>query len=348
MLVLRFHSNCHYLKKLFFRIIVPKTDISSCFLSVSCQGADYSESSWSTSGVEKAINVSRTDWSLLKDYLQVGDTVRSRKPKNLCKHESMEIPEGVLVGMDGYVNQEGFVLVRVHGVHNPLRVHSSTVVRVTFGFAAGDWVRVMEEENIKQSSPVGILHSISRDGKVTVGIIGMETLWDGSYSQLQISEPYCVGQFTKLKASVANPRFDWPKNRAGEWVTGRIHQILPNGCLVVKFPGRFSFGEPSSFLADPAEVEVVSFNTCDGVVKKYQHLEDFHWSVRPLVIGLGLFAGLRFGLVIKRNLMKKKPDPTNAQQVEGKQLEGQHSNNPGWRPPQVVNILFREGPASAK
>ncbi|KAJ0984340.1 hypothetical protein J5N97_002696 [Dioscorea zingiberensis] len=321
------------------------SDILHAFKS--CQGEDYGENSWCTMEERKAINASRTDWSLLKDPLQVGDTVRSRKPKNSCKLESMEIPEGTVVGMDSYMDREGFVLVRVHGIHNPMRVHSSTVERVTYGFAAGDWVRITKE-NYKKQSPVGILHSINRDGRVTVGFIGLETLWEGDYSQLQIWRPYCVGQFMKIRPTVSSPRFDWPKKRGGEWATGRISQILPNGCLVVKFPGRLSFGEPNSFLADPAEVEVVSFRTCRGVGKKYQHLEDFHWSVRPLLITLGLFAGLKLGFLIKQNVTKKRPISTDGQQIEGKQPGGQNVNNPAWCPPPMVNILFREGPPSAR
>lgn len=58
-------------------------------------------------------------------------------------------------------------------IHNPLRVHYSTVERVTYGFVAGDWICASNEDN--KCSPVGILRSIERDGKVTVGFIGMDT-----------------------------------------------------------------------------------------------------------------------------------------------------------------------------
>lgn len=130
--------------------------------------------------------------------------------------------------------------------------------------------------------------------------------------------------------------------RGAEWATGRIHQILPNGCLAVEFPGRLTFGdESSSFSADPAEVEAVSFNTCPGMIKKYQHLEDFHWAVRPLLIALGLFTAVKLGLFagkkVGRSKVKKIQNPVIQ---DGLHVEGQ---NGGWLPPKVANIIFREG-----
>nr|CAD1831801.1 unnamed protein product [Ananas comosus var. bracteatus] len=113
------------------------TDILHAFQS--CKDADHSNNNWSDPESQTTNNVSRasyTDWSLLKDRFQVGDVVRSRKPKNSCRPESMEIPEGTIVGMEtNNENRDSFILVRVHGFHDPLRVHSSTVERVTYGFS---------------------------------------------------------------------------------------------------------------------------------------------------------------------------------------------------------------------
>lgn len=317
------------------------TDIIEVFRS--CRDAISSDDdSWSDLE-NKSARRTMTDWCLLKDHLQVGDTVRSRKPKNCCRPESMMIPEGIVVGMETEGDPNSFVLVRVHGFHNPLRVHSSVVERVTFGFAAGDWVRAKDEDK-KHRSPIGILHSIDRDGKVTVGFVGMDTLWHGTYSELQMAESYYVGQFLRLKAKVSSPRFDWPRNRGGGWATGRISQILPNGCLVVKFPGMFSFGESLGFLADPSEVEIVSFSSCEGMVKKYQHLEDFHWAVRPLVIALGFFTALKLGVFVGKTVGKSRNKSENIL-VKGEvvqQHDGLNESNPQWLPPSVANILFRD------
>ncbi|PIA34436.1 hypothetical protein AQUCO_03700005v1 [Aquilegia coerulea] len=319
-------------------------DILNAFRS--SQSAVYGDGGWigldDRRLTEKTNASSWTDWLLYKDQLQMGDMVRSRKTQNSWKSENMDIPEGTIVGMDRGTERDGFILVRVHGIHDPLRVKPSTVERVTCGLAAGDWVRLKVED--KKHSPVGILHSIQRNGSVAVGFIGMETLWRGHSSDLQMAESYCVGQFLRIKENVFSPRFEWPKKTGGEWATGRIGQILPNGCLVVSFPGRLAFRDAcGSFLADPAEVEVVSFNTCPGVVKKYQHLEDFHWAVRPLVIALGLFTAMKFGFFVGKSMRRTrtKKDQSHLVQGDGQRQDG-HGGSSAWLPPPVAN-LFREG-----
>ncbi|XP_059658163.1 uncharacterized protein LOC132304487 [Cornus florida] len=309
----------------------------------SSQNAVYRDGGWTGLGsrmiTDKSNSNGYTEWFLSKDHLQVGDMVRSRKPPNSRKPENMDVPEGTLVGLEQDTDRNGFVLVRVHGIHDPIRVHKSTLERVTVGLAAGDWVRVKLED--KKHSPVGILHSIQRDGSVAVGFIGVETLWKSNSSELQMAESYCVGQFVRLKSNVFSPRFDWPRKRGGEWVTGRICQVLPNGCLAVNFPGRLTFGdECSSFLADPAEVEVVSFNTCPSMVKKYEHLEDFHWAVRPLVIALGLFTAMKLGFFVGKKVGRSKAKGQNtAMACDAQHMDG----NAAWLPPKVANIIFRDG-----
>lgn len=278
-----------------------------------------------------------TEWFLSKDHLHVGDMVRSRKPLNSCKPENMVIPEGTIVGLDTDSDENGYVLVRVHGIHDPVRVHGSTLERVTFALAAGDWVRLKKEN--KKHSPVGVLHSITHDGSVAVGVIGIETLWKGIYSDLQMAETYCPGQFVRLKSNVFSPRFQWLRKRGCEWATGRVSQVLPNGCLLVKFPSKLSFGDENScFLADPAEVELVSFSTSPNMMKKYQHLEDFHWAVRPLLVSLGLFTAIKLGFGVGKKIGRSR--------TKSETPESQHRidiANAKWLPPNMANIIFREG-----
>lgn len=273
----------------------------------------------------------------------MGDTVRSRKPPNARKSENMDVPEAVVVSLEHDADQDGSASVRIHGIDDPLIVPISALERITFGFAAGDWVLLKEEE--QKHSPIGILHSINRDGSVAVGFIGVETFWKGNSSELQTAESYCVGQFVTLKANVLSPRFEWPRKRGEAWATGKIWQILPNGCLIIKFPGRLTFGEEcSSFLADPAEVEAVSFRTCPGVVKKYQHLEDFHWAVRPLVIALGLFTAMKVGLFAGKKMVvsKGKKLQNSMLLMDGENVDGRCSGDsasPAWFPAPVAKIL---------
>ncbi|KAL3511907.1 hypothetical protein ACH5RR_024624 [Cinchona calisaya] len=284
--------------------------------------------------VDKSTCTSYTSWSLSKDHLQVGDIVRSRKVVNSGSPQTMAVTEGTVVGLEKDTDQDGYVLVRIPSLPNPLRLNVSTLERVTSGLAAGDWVRLIKE-NSKHSS-VGILHFIQREGNVAVGFLGLETLWLGHSSDIQIAEPYFVGQFVRLKSSVMNPRFEWPRKGGVTWATGRISQILPNGCLDVKFPSRFVIGgECSSFLADPAEVERISFDTCPGVVEKYQHVEDFHWAVRPLAIALGLFTSVKLGVFVGRNVGTK---------LKGKGSKNQAQNDSrSARRRSVAKILFKDG-----
>ncbi|KAH6826322.1 Protein kinase superfamily protein [Perilla frutescens var. hirtella] len=329
-----------------FRSRPVMADILHAFKS--SQNAVSQDGSWTGLGSrmirDKPGGGGYTEWFLAKDHLQIGDTVRSRKAPNSCSPKNMEVPEGSVVGLERDTDQDGYVLVRVHGVHDPIRVHVSTLERVTFGLAAGDWVRLKKEEK-KKHSPVGVLHSVNRNGGVAVAFIGLETLWKGEYSEFEMAKPLCAGQFVKLKSSVFTPRFDWPRKRGGEWATGRICQVLPNGCLIVKFPGRLSIGrDDTSFLGDPAEVELVSFDTSPGLVKKYQHLEDFHWAVRPLLIALGLFTAMKMGLFVGKRVGRgrsKGKNPLFQTDVQNSDSRGPvpGDGNAAWRPPKVTNIF---------
>ncbi|KAG5048404.1 hypothetical protein JHK85_009507 [Glycine max] len=285
----------------------------------------------------KSSSTGYSQWSLSKDHLQVGDTVRSRKLSNSCNPQNMEVPEGNVVGLERNVDH-GFVLVRLHGVHDPVRIRASTLERVTNGLGAGDWVRLKEEDD--KHSPVGILHSINRDGRVTVGFIGLQTLWNGNCSDLEMAEPYCVGQFIRLKANVLSPRFEWPRKRGGAWATGKISWILPNGCLVVKFPGMLNFWDaPRTVLADPSEVDVVNFKNCPKMIEKYQHVEDHHWAVRPVLIAFGFLTAVKLGMSIGKKLGRNMN--ANAMDSESHYTDNQNAS-PTWTS-SVANIFSREG-----
>ncbi|KAL2318072.1 hypothetical protein Fmac_031948 [Flemingia macrophylla] len=303
-------------------------------------------------GIPKSGSTDYTKWFLSKDCLQVGDMVRSRKPFNLRTPQNKDMPEGTVAGLE-HIPNHSFPLVRVHGIQDPVRIPSSYLERVTLGLAAGDWV-CLKDANLEHS-PVGILHAISRDGRVTVGFLGLQTLWIGTSLELEMVEPYCVGQFVRPKAGVLTPRFEWHHKRGGAFAAGRISWILPNGCLVVKFPGMLPFGNEPSTLADPSEVEVVEFRTCPGVIEKFQHVEDHHWAVRPLVIAFGLFTAFKFGISIGKKMKRNnkvsaieseshRVDGKNANSaiITAKSLSAGNSSDKTWVPA-VANMLFKEG-----
>ncbi|XP_060196394.1 protein KINASE OF THE OUTER CHLOROPLAST MEMBRANE 1-like [Lycium barbarum] len=311
----------------------------------------YSEGEWSNIGgtlSDKSKTRGFTTWYLSKDLLQVGDTIRSRKTFNSGNQDSAVL-EGTVVGLEKDTDRDGFVLVRFPSLPSPLRVNASTIERVTCGLAAGDWVQLVNG-TMKHAS-VGILHSVQRDGSVTVGFLGLETLWTGHSSEVEKVVPFFVGQFVQFKSNVKTPRFEWPMKRGGGWATGRISQILPNGCLIVQFPGRMVFGdEPNTFLADPDEVIQVSFDTCPGIIEKYQHLEDFHWSIRPLSIAFSLFTAVKLGVSVGKciNAKLKKESKNHQTSIDSRAQEGEVGGKSAWFPPNVANILFQEGAATAR
>ncbi|CAN0864104.1 E3 ubiquitin-protein ligase KEG [Linum grandiflorum] len=308
-------------------------DILAAFES--SHNAVQGDEGWICLDSSKAVLQNYTNWYLSKDDLQVNDAVRSRKPQTAQKPETVAVPKGTVVGKD--TDKNGSVLVKISGVHNPLKVQESTLERVTLGFAAGDWVR-LKDENCNHSR-VGILHTIKRNGRVTVGFPGRAILWMGDISKLEVIEPYYQGQFIRVKADVSSPRFEWP-HKGTIWATGRISRVLPNGCLDVSFPGRFTFKDESKyFLADPAQVEVVTFDTCSGFVEKYQHVEDFHWAIRPLAIALGAFTAMKLGVSAGRAVSSKLNKAPKSD-------ENKASNKTDWLPQSVANVIFKDGPAT--
>ncbi|KAK4380560.1 hypothetical protein RND71_002422 [Anisodus tanguticus] len=308
----------------------------------------YSEGEWSDIGgtlSNKSKTRGFTTWYLSKDLLRVGDTIRSRKLFNSRKSQDSPVLEGSVVGLEKDTDRDGFVLVRVPNLPSPLRVNASTIERVTGGLTAGDWVCLVNE-NVKHSS-MGILLSVQRDGNVTVGFLGLETLWAGRSSEVEKVDPFFVGQFVQLKSNVETPRFEWPQKRGGGWATGRISQILSNGCLVVQFPGRMVFGdEPNMFLADPDEVIQVSFDTCPGMIVKYQHLEDFHWSIRPLSIAFSIFTAVKLGVSVGKciNAKLKKDRKNHETSNDSRAPDGNVGRKSAWLRP---NIMFKEGAVTA-
>ncbi|KAF3676222.1 Kinase superfamily protein isoform 2 [Capsicum annuum] len=313
----------------------------------SSKNAVYTEGEWSNivgTLSDKSKTRGFTTWYLSKDLLEVGDAIRSRKMFNSRKSQDSALLEGTVVGLEKDTDRDGFVLVRVPNLPSPLRVNASTIERVTCGLATGDWVRLVNEK--KKHSSVGILHSVHRDGSVTAGFLGLETLWRGHCSEVQNAFPYFLGEFVQLKSNVRTPRFEWPQKRGGRWATGRISQILPNGCLVVQFPGRMVFGdEPNTFLADPDEVIHVSFDTCPGIIEKYQHLEDFHWSIRPLSIAFTLFTAVKLGVSVGKciNAKLKKDTKDHKTASDGRSQDGPAGGKFAWHRPTVANILFKDG-----
>ncbi|KAJ0029886.1 hypothetical protein Pint_12409 [Pistacia integerrima] len=136
----------------------------------------------------------------------------------------------LVVGLEHSTERDGFALVKLYGFVGTLSEFvfhlwngSHLIPKLGNGFP---WT-----ELYKRHSPVG--------------------LWKGDSSELQMAGSYSTGQSVRLKGNVLSPRFEWPRKMGGAWATGRIFEVLPSGCLVVKLQGRLIFGS-NIFLADPA------------------------------------------------------------------------------------------------
>ncbi|KAF2323224.1 hypothetical protein GH714_034231 [Hevea brasiliensis] len=108
------------------------------------------------------------------------------------------------------------------------------------------------------------------------------------------------------------------------------------GCLAVGFPRRLVFGDESnSFLADPAEVEQVSFDTCPV------HVEVFHWAARPLAIALGVSTAMKLTISVGRRVSTKLRKGRRS--GDGHYQDGSGGGNAAWFPPPFASTLFKEG-----
>ncbi|KAK6802878.1 hypothetical protein RDI58_000662 [Solanum bulbocastanum] len=106
---------------------------------------------------------------------------------------------------------------------------------------------------------------------------------------------------------------------------------------MLKLPGRLVFGdEPNTFLADPDEVIEVSFDSCPGIIKKYQQLEDFHWCIRPLSIAFSLLTAAKLGVSVGKCINAKLKKDSKDHRTK----DGEVGGKPAWLRP---NILFKEG-----
>lgn len=235
--------------------------------------------------------------SLWKDPFQVGDSVRLKLSVGSPRFgwPGGNATEGMIseIDIDDAVSVIAFV-----GSQQTWRANPMQLERVSGGLVVNDWVRSRKstESNGSIPSRVGVVHYIDHLGKLKVSFFGRETLWAGEAADFEKVVSLSVGQYVRLKQDVVAPRFKWPLGECGEWDTGRIAHILPNGGLIVDFPGRLFNGK--GWWADPEEIEVVRINEVEGLLKKYQHIEKMHWAVRPAVSLIGLLVAVRTGVVV--------------------------------------------------
>lgn len=325
--------------------------------------------------------------SLWKYPLHVGDVVRVKQDVPIPRfgwQGETAASEGLVVEIS---DKDATVLVNFPG-SQAWRADPAEVERVSVGLAAGDWVSIrggwcsaehandsVELGNIVadlpenstiplgQNSPsrVGVIHHVEHDGRLKVAFFGRETLWTGNPANFKKIPAFSVGQAVRLKNSVRSPRFDWPVKPGGEWDIGRICNVLPNGGLIVHFPGKM--WNQKGWWADPEEVEVVRLSDISGLTKKYEFVESMHWAVRPIVGVLGFLVAARIGVVVFKGILPQRQRGNTDQvqavhydfNVQGTETEKQQnrpskkgSGSPSWLPlpPPVSHLIFGEAERS--
>eukprot|EP00850_Spirogloea_muscicola_P023941 SM000410S15566 [mRNA] locus=s410:4526:6957:+ [translate_table: standard] len=157
-----------------------------------------------------------------------------------------------------------------------LRAQAATPLKT-----GGDWVDVSSKE-AAEPAPIGPIPKGEYPDKIS------------------------PGDFVRMRADVESPAFGWPRypsrRHCGQgWPTGRVIHVASDGLLTVEFPSHLR-ARGLRWLADPAQVQRVSFGGCRGLARKYQHLEAMHWAVRPLAALLAFMLAARVGPVVVHSL----------------------------------------------
>ncbi|CAN6810965.1 unnamed protein product [Brassica oleracea] len=125
-------------------------------------------------------------------------------------------------------------------------------------FEVGEWVRLKEGvPSWKTIGPgsVGVVHGVGYegdewDGTISVSFCGEQERWTGSFTHLDKAKKLVVGQKTRVKLAVKQPRFGWSGHSHGS--VGTIAAIDADGKLRIYTPAG-----SKTWMLDPSEVETI-------------------------------------------------------------------------------------------
>ncbi|KAF3513549.1 hypothetical protein F2Q69_00000545, partial [Brassica cretica] len=125
-------------------------------------------------------------------------------------------------------------------------------------FEVGEWVRLKEGvPSWKSIGPgsVGVVHGVGYegdewDGTISVSFCGEQERWTGSFTHLDKAKKLVVGQKTRVKLAVKQPRFGWSGHSHGS--VGTIAAIDADGKLRIYTPAG-----SKTWMLDPSEVESI-------------------------------------------------------------------------------------------
>jgi E3 ubiquitin-protein ligase KEG len=125
-------------------------------------------------------------------------------------------------------------------------------------FEVGEWVRLREGVSCWKSvgpGSVGVVHGVGYegdewDGTTSVSFCGEQERWAGPTSHLEKAKKLVVGQKTRVKLAVKQPRFGWSGHSHGS--VGTISAIDADGKLRIYTPAG-----SKTWMLDPSEVETI-------------------------------------------------------------------------------------------
>lgn len=125
-------------------------------------------------------------------------------------------------------------------------------------FEVGEWVRLREGVSSWKSvgpGSVGVVHGVGYegdewDGTTSVSFCGEQERWAGPTSHLEKAKKLVVGQKTRVKLAVKQPRFGWSGHSHGS--VGTIAAIDADGKLRIYTPAG-----SKTWMLDPSEVETI-------------------------------------------------------------------------------------------
>ncbi|PKA62632.1 E3 ubiquitin-protein ligase KEG [Apostasia shenzhenica] len=180
------------------------------------------------------------------------------------------------------VDDDGILRVGFPGASRGWRADPAEMERVE-EFKVGDWVRIRPAltsaiHGLEAVTPgsVGIVHSIRPDCSLLLGLCYLPSPWHCEPEEVELVEPFRIGDQVCVKRSVAEPRYAW----GGEThhSVGKITDIEVDGLLIIDIPDR-----SSSWQADPSDMEKVEhFQVGDWVrVKASVPSPKYGWEDVP-------------------------------------------------------------------
>ncbi|KAJ0229051.1 Mind bomb [Hirschfeldia incana] len=156
------------------------------------------------------------------------------------------------------VHEDGEVRVAFFGLPGLWRGDPSDLEVEEGKFEVGEWVRLKEGVSSWKSigpASVGVVRGLGYegdewDGTTSVSFCGEQERWAGSSSHLEKAKKLAVGQRTRVKPAVKQPRFGWSGHSHGS--VGTIAAIERDGKLRIYTPAG-----SETWMLDPSEVETI-------------------------------------------------------------------------------------------